>query len=112
MRRTNNKIPKLHVKKNDTVKVLSGEDKGKTGRVIEVIPGERKAFVDGINMITKHSKPTAKNPNGGRVKMPAALPVSKLMVVDPKSGQPTRIGRKENSKGQLIRYAKKSGEEL
>jgi large subunit ribosomal protein L24 len=112
MRRTNNKIPKLHVKKGDTVKVLSGDDKGKTGRVIEVVPGDRKAFVDGVNIMTKHSKPTAKNPDGGRVKTPAAVHVSKLMVVDPKSGEPTRIGRKENNKGQLVRYAKKSGEEL
>lgn len=112
MRRTNNKIPKLHVKKNDTVKVLSGEDKGKTGRVIEVIPGERKAIVDGINMITKHAKPSAANPEGGRIKMPAAMPVSKLMVMDPKGGVPTRVGRRENNKGQLVRYAKKSGEEI
>ena len=112
MRRLNNSIPKLHVKKDDTVKVLSGDDKGKTGRVIEVIPTERKAIVEGINMVTRHSKVTAKNPEGGRIRKPAAMFVSKLMVVDPKQNVPTRVGRKANASNKLVRYSKKSQEEI
>jgi large subunit ribosomal protein L24 len=112
MRRLNNQIPKLHIKKNDTVKVLSGDDKGKTGRVIEVLPQERKALVDGINMITRHSKVTAQNPEGGRIRKPAPIFVSKLIVVDPKKNVPTRVGRKMNDQNKLVRYSKKSQEEI
>jgi large subunit ribosomal protein L24 len=112
MRRKTNTIPKLHVKKNDTVKILSGNDKGKTGRVLEVIPKERKAIIEGINMVTKHSKVTAQNPNGGRVKEAAAMYVSKLMVVEPKTGVPTRIGRDHDDKGKLVRISKKTGEKI
>lgn len=112
MRRTNNEIPKLHVKKNDTVKILSGNDKGKTGRVLEVLPTERKAIVEGINMVTKHSKVTAQNPNGGRIKEAAPIYVSKLMVVEPKTGVPTRIGRERDDKGKLVRISKKTGEKI
>jgi large subunit ribosomal protein L24 len=112
MRRTSNLIPKLHIKKDDNVKVLSGNDKGKTGRVLEVLPKERKVIVDGINMVTKHSKPTTQNPNGGRIQMAAAIHISKVMLVDPKTNTPTRVGRKTNAEGTLVRYAKRSGEEL
>jgi large subunit ribosomal protein L24 len=112
MRRSNNQIPKLHVKKDDTVKVLSGDDKGKTGKVIEVFPQERKAIVDGINIVTRHSKVSAQNPEGGRIRKPAPIFVSKLIVVDPKSSAPTRVGRKLNDKNKLVRYSKKSQEEL
>jgi large subunit ribosomal protein L24 len=112
MRRTSNKIPKLHIKTNDTVKILSGDDKGKTGRVLEVFPKERRAIVDGVNVITKHSKPSAKNPQGGRITQPAKVQVSKLMLVEPKSGLPSRIGRKENDKGKLVRTTKRSNEEI
>ncbi|RZK26976.1 MAG: 50S ribosomal protein L24 [Flavobacterium sp.] len=112
MRRINNQIPKLHIKKDDTVKVLSGDDKGKTGRVIEVFPHERKAIVDGINMITRHSKVSAQNPEGGRIRKPAAIFVSKLIVVDPKKNIPTRVGRKLNTDNKLVRYSKKSQEEI
>ena len=112
MRRTFNSIPKLHIKKEDTVMVLSGDDKGKTGRVLEVMPKERKAIVDGVNIQTRHSKVTAKNPEGGRIKSPAPVQISKLMVVEPKSGKPSRVGRKLNEEGKLVRVTKKSGEEL
>jgi large subunit ribosomal protein L24 len=112
MRRKTNTIPKLHVKKNDTVKILSGNDKGKTGRVLEVIPKDRKAIVEGINMVTKHSNVTAQNPNGGRIKQAAAMYVSKLMVVEPKTGMPTRIGRDHDEKGKLVRISKKTGEKI
>jgi large subunit ribosomal protein L24 len=111
MRRKHNTIPKLHIKKNDTVKVISGDDKGKTGRVLEVIPSERRLIVDGVNIITRHTKPNAKNPDGGRIKMPAAFPISKVMLVD-KSGKPSRVGRKMNEKGQLVRITKTNGEEI
>lgn len=111
MRRKYNLIPKLHIKKDDTVRVISGDDKGKTGRVLEVFPEDRKAIVDGVNMVTRHTKPNAKSPEGGRIKMPAALPISKLMLMD-KHGKPTRIGRKLNAKGKMVRFSKKTGEEI
>ena len=112
MRRKSNTIPKLHIKKNDTVKVLSGNDKGKTGRVLEVIPSERKAIVEGVAMVTKHTKATAEYPNGGRVKKAAAIYVSKLMVVESKTGTPTRIGREHDEKGKLVRISKRTGEKI
>jgi large subunit ribosomal protein L24 len=111
MRRKHNIIPKLHVKKNDTVKVISGEDKGKTGRVLEVFPEDRRVIVDGVNIVTRHTKPNAKSPEGGRIKMPAPIATSKVMLVD-KSGKPSRVGRKLNDKGKLVRYTKTNGEEI
>ena len=103
-------MSKLHIKKGDTVFVNSGEDKGKTGRVLEVLISKNRAIVEGINIVSKHTKPNAQNPNGGIEKKEAAIHISKLNLVDPKSGKPTRIGRKLDSKGKLVRYAKKSGE--
>lgn len=105
-------MSKLHIKKGDTVYVNSGEDKGKTGRVLQVLINKERAVVEGINMISKHSKPSAQSPQGGIEKKEAAIHISNLNLVDPKSGKPTRIGRKEDNKGKLIRYAKKSGEEI
>ena len=105
-------MSKLHIKKGDTVYVNSGEDKGKTGRVLQVLINKDRAIVEGINMITKHSKPSAQSPQGGIEKMEAAIHISNLNLVDPKTGKPTRIGRKVDSKGKLVRYAKKSGEEI
>ena len=101
--------PKLHVKKNDQVIVIAGEDKGKKGRVLEVYPDKNRALVEGISIVSRHTRPTAQYPDGGIVKKEAAVHVSNLMVVDPKTGKPTRIGRKEVG-GKLVRYAKKSGE--
>jgi large subunit ribosomal protein L24 len=99
--------------------VLSGEDRGKTGRVLEIQVNEQRAIVEGINMVSKHTKPNAKSPQGGIVKKEAAIHISNLNVVDPKlkdpkSGKavPTRIGRKLNSDGKLVRFSKKSGEEI
>ncbi|MDD2330592.1 MAG: 50S ribosomal protein L24 [Bacteroidales bacterium] len=103
---------KLHIKKGDTVFVNTGEDKGKTGRVLEVLPKDQRAIVEGINMVSKHTKPSAKNPQGGIIKQEAAIHISNLQVVDPSKGGPTRIGRRLNDKGKLVRYAKKSGEEI
>ncbi len=101
--------PKLHVKKNDQVIVIAGEDKGKKGRVIEVFPDKNRALVEGVRIISRHTRPTAQYPDGGIVKKEAPIHISNLMVADPKTGKPTRIGRKEVN-GKLVRYAKKSGE--
>ncbi len=105
-------MSKLHIKKGDTVYVNSGEDKGKTGRVLEILVSKNRAVVEGVNVVSKHSKPNAQNPNGGIEKKEASVHLSKLNPVDPKTGKPTRVGRKENNNGKLVRYAKKSGEEI
>ncbi|MDD3479445.1 MAG: 50S ribosomal protein L24 [Paludibacteraceae bacterium] len=105
-------MSKLHIKKGDTVYVNAGEDKGKTGRVLEVLVDKNRAIVEGVNMVSKSTKPNAKNPQGGIVKQESALHISNLNVVDPKTGKPTRIGRRENAEGKLVRYSKKSGEEI
>ncbi len=101
---------KIHIRKGDTVKVIAGNDKGKTGKVLEVLTDRYRAFVEGVNIVTKHVKPSAKNPEGGREQTEAAIHISNLMVVDPSSGEATRIGRKKNESGKLQRYSKKSGE--
>lgn len=92
--------------------VIAGEDKAQTGRVLRVFVKEQRAIVEGRNMIKKHTKPSAKHPQGGIVSMEAPIHISNLNLVDPKSGKATRIGRKLNSDGKLIRFAKKSGEEI
>ena len=103
-------MSKLHIKKGDVVFVNAGEDKGKTGRVLKVIVSEERAIVEGINMVSKHTKPNAKSPQGGIEKKEAPVHISNLNVLDPKSGKPTRIGRKLDENGSLVRYSKKSGE--
>lgn len=105
-------MSKLHIKKGDTVYVNAGKYKAKTGKVIKVLVDEQKAIVEGINMVSKSQKPSAKNPQGGIVKMEAPIHISNLNVVDPKTGKPTRIGRRLNEEGKLVRFAKKSGEEI
>ena len=102
-------MSKLHIKKGDTVKVLSGADNGKTGKIISVDREKGRAFVEGVNLVSKHTKPSAANPQGGIVKREASVHISNLMVVDSK-GQASRIGRKLNKDGKLVRYSKKSGE--
>lgn len=104
------KQAKFHVKTGDTVKVISGDDKGKTGTVLSVDTAKRRAFVEGLNMITKHVKPTAAKPEGGIEKKEAAIQLSNLMLVDPKTGEATRTGRKADENGKLVRYSKKTGE--
>ncbi|MBN2484564.1 MAG: 50S ribosomal protein L24 [Bacteroidales bacterium] len=103
---------KLHIKKGDNVFVNAGEYKGKKGRVLEVIKEKNRAIVEGINMIKKHTKPNSKNPNGGIIEKEAAIHVSNLNVVDPSTGTPCRLGRKTGENGKLVRYSKKSGEEI
>ncbi|WP_346692168.1 50S ribosomal protein L24 [Coprobacter fastidiosus] len=105
-------MSKLHIKKGDTVYVNAGEDKGKTGRVLRVLVKENRAVVEGINMVSKHTKPNAKNPQGGIVKMEAPIHISNLNLLDPKRNNATRIGRRVNEAGVLVRYSKKSGEEI
>ena len=104
-------MSKLHIKKGDIVYVNTGVDKGKTGRVLRVFVEKQRAIVEGLNMVSKHTKPNAKSPQGGIEKKEAAIHISNLNVVDPKTGKPTRVGRKEVD-GKLVRYAKKSGEEM
>jgi large subunit ribosomal protein L24 len=101
---------KYHVRKGDTVKVLTGNDKGKEGKVLEVITAKNRVIVEGVNMVTKHIKPSATNPQGGIQKMEAALHISNVMLVDPSSGEATRVGRKLNEEGKLQRYSKKTGQ--
>ena len=105
-------MSKLHIKKGDTVYVNAGEDKGRTGKVLKVFVEKQRAIVEGLNMVSKSQKPSAKNPQGGIVKQEASIHISNLNVLDPKTGKPTRIGRKLNADGKMVRYAKKSGEEI
>ena len=104
-------MAKLHIRKNDTVMVLAGEDKGKTGKVLKVMADKERALVEGINMVNKSAKPSAKNPQGGFVKMEAPIHISNISLIDPKSGKPTRVSVKHEGKN-VIRVAKKSGEEI
>ena len=112
-------MAKLHIKKDDTVYVLAGDDKGKTGRVLSIDAKKNRAIVEGVNMVSKSTKPNAQHPQGGIIKMEAPIHLN-LNVVDPKSGRnarPTRVGfkveRDENGKVvKKVRYAKKSGEEI
>jgi large subunit ribosomal protein L24 len=110
MERRYNQQPKMHIRKGDTVKVLAGNDKGKEGTVLELFLEKQRAIVEGINMVTKHEKPSASKPEGGIKKTEAALHVSNLMLVNPADGKTTRTGRKLNEKGKLQRYSKKTGE--
>jgi large subunit ribosomal protein L24 len=103
-------MSKLHIKKGDTVYVNAGEDKGKTGKVLRVIVEEKRAIVEGLHMVSKHTKPNAKNPQGGIVQMEAPIHISNLNPIDPKTGKATRVGRKLVD-GKLVRIAK-SGEEI
>ena len=103
-------MSKLHIKKGDTVYVNAGNDKGKTGRVLRVLVSKNRAVVEGLNMVSKSAKPSAKHPQGGIIKMEAPIHVSNLNLLDPKSGKPTRVGRRKNEEGKTVRYSKKSGE--
>lgn len=102
---------KLHIKKGDNVIVIAGNDKGKTGKVLKVLPSENRAVVEGVNMVSKHTKPNTKAPQGGIIKQEAPINISNISLIDPQSGKATRVGyRMEGDK--KIRYAKKSGEEI
>ena len=101
----------LHIKKDDTVIVLAGSAKGKSGKVLKVLVKENRAIVEGLNLVSKSTKPSAKNPQGGIVKQEAAIHISNLSLIDPKSGKATRVSIKHDGKN-VIRIAKKSGEEI
>ena len=103
---------KLHIKKGDTVYVNAGDSKGQQGKVLKVDAQKQRAIVEGVNLCKKATKPNAENPQGGILEQEAPIHISNLQVLDPKGGKPTRIGRRENDKGKLVRYAKKSGEEI
>lgn len=103
---------KLHIKKGDTVVVIAGNSKGQKGRVLEVVRKTDRAIVEGVNMMKKHTKPNAEAPQGGIIEKEAPVHISNLMLVDPKTGEPTRIGRKLNDDGKIVRISKKSGEEI
>ena len=103
---------KIHIKKGDQVIVNTGEYKGQKGRVLAIDRDKYRAIVEGVNMVSKHTKPNAKNPQGGITRQEAPIHLSNLSLVDPSTGDPTRVGRKVNDKNKLIRYAKKSGEEI
>ncbi|MGC9344843.1 MAG: 50S ribosomal protein L24 [Bacteroidales bacterium] len=103
---------KLHIKKGDLVYVNTGEYKGQQGRVLEIFAKTNRAIVEGVNMVSKHTKPNSQNPQGGITKQEAPVHMSNLNLIDPSSGEPTRVGRKLNDKQKLVRYAKKSGEEI
>jgi large subunit ribosomal protein L24 len=110
MERKYNKQVKLNIKKGDTVKVIAGDSKGKTGSVLSVDADKNTALVEGANIVSKHTKPSAKNPEGGILKKEAPIHISNLQLVNPATGEGTKVGRKLDDKGKLKRYSKKSGE--
>ena len=101
-------MSKLHIKKGDTVYVNTGVDKGKTGRVLEILVKDKRAIVEGVNLVSKSTKPNAKSPQGGIIKKEATIHISNLNPVE--NGKPVRVGRKVNAEGKLVRISKKSGE--
>ena len=103
---------KIHIKKGDSVIVITGESKGQKGRILEVNRDKSRAIVEGVNLVSKHTKPNAKAPQGGILKKEAPVHLSNLMLIDPTSGKPTRVGKKLNDNNKLVRYSKKSGEEI
>ena len=104
-------MAKIHIRKNDTVYVIAGEDKGKTGKVLKMLVKKDRAIVEGVNVVSKNTKPSAQNPQGGIVKQEASIHISNLSLIDPKSGKATRISIKRDGK-KVTRIAKKSGEEI
>lgn len=115
MERKFNKRPKLKIKKGDMVKVIAGNyrstpDKIQSGKILEVFPEKNRVIVEGINIVTKHLKPSAGKPDGEIKKTEASIHISNVMLLDPVTGDPTRVGRKRDDKGKLQRYSKKTGE--
>ncbi len=105
-------VPKLRVKTGDKVVVIAGKDKSKQGRILKVYPKEGRVVVEGVNVVKRHTKPNPQHPEGGIVEKEAPIHVSNVMIVDPKTGEPTRVGYKFLEDGRKVRYAKKSGEIL
>ncbi|NNC82734.1 MAG: 50S ribosomal protein L24 [Flavobacteriales bacterium] len=105
-------MKKLHIKKGDKVRILAGIHRGEEGQVLEVDPKKMRAIVEGMNLVSKHTRPSAAHPEGGIVKEEAGIHISNLMLIDSKTGEPSRVGRKKDDKGNSVRYFKKSGQEL
>jgi large subunit ribosomal protein L24 len=110
MERTFNKQSKLHVRKGDTVEVIAGESKGKSGKILEILTEKNRLIVEGLNLITKHQKPSAGKPEGGIKKVEGTIHISNVALIDPATGKKTRTGRKLNEKEKLQRYSKKTGD--
>ncbi|MGY4383873.1 large subunit ribosomal protein L24 [Pedobacter sp. UYP24] len=104
--------PKVKIRKGDLVKVIAGDSKGQQGKVLTVLITKSRILIEGVNLVSKHTKPNAATPNGGIIKKEAALHISNVALIDPKSGEITRVGRKLNADGKLVRVSKKSGEEI
>jgi large subunit ribosomal protein L24 len=107
-----NQLPKVNIKRGDKVKVIAGNDKGSTGRVLAVRPKEGRALVENVKMISKHVKPNQQDQQGGIRKQEGPVDLSNLMVLEPKTGEPTRVGRRRNDDNKLVRYSKKTGEDI
>ena len=105
-------MKKFHIHKGDEVIIIAGKNKGEKGKVVKMIPEKDRAVVEGWNMVSKSTKPTAKNPHGGIIRVEAPIHVSNLSLIDPKSGKPTRVAIKVGEDGKKVRIAKKSGEEI
>ena len=103
---------KIKLKKGDLVKVIAGNSKGVQGKVLSILVDANRAIVEGAQIVKKHTKPSAANPNGGIIEKEASINISNLALIDPKTGATTRVGRKVNAEGKIVRYAKKSGEEI
>ena len=112
MEKKSNSQIKFKLRKGDLVKVIAGDSKGSQGKITEVILKDSRALVEGANMVTKHTKPNAANPNGGIIKKEAPIHISNLALIDSTTGNTTRIGKKKNENGKMVRVAKKSGEEI
>ena len=110
MEKKNSKTTKLHIRRGDTVIVISGDSKGKEGKISKVLITENKAIVEGLNMVKRHLKPSATKPQGSIVEKEAPIHVSNLQLKDPKSGKATKVGKKLDSNKKLVRYSKKTGE--
>ena len=104
--------PKIKIRKGDLVKVIAGDSRGQQGKVLSVLVTKSRILVEGVNLVSKHTKPNAATPNGGIIKKEAALHISNVALIDPKTGATTRVGRKLNADGKLVRVSKKSGEEI
>lgn len=109
MERKYNKQPKLHIRTGDSVIVIAGNSKGQSGKVVRMLVDKQRAIVEGVNMVTKHVKPTAANPQGELKKIESSIHISNLKLVEPATGKPTRIGRKLNQDGKLQRFSKATG---
>lgn len=101
---------KFHIKKGDLVKVISGNHKGEQGRILEILGEKSRALVESVNIVKRHTKPSAQYPEGGIIEKEGSIHISNLMLIDPKSGEPTRIGRQKDENGKLVRVSKKSKE--